>query len=209
VGTAARMRGIPNFHGEIMKQALILVDIQNDYFSGGKRVLSNVDAATANAFSVLELARKNGDLVIHVQHVTLAENAPFFAPNTQGVELYAQTKNLPNERVIVKNHLNPFRGTDLAVVLRDNNIDHVVVVGHMSHMCIDAVTRHAVDLGYKTTVIHDACATHDLEFNGVRVPASQVHAAFMASLQFGYAELASAAAFTRDSNAEKAAALSC
>jgi nicotinamidase-related amidase len=179
----------------MMKQAIIAVDIQNDYFSGGKRVLSDVDTATANAFTVIDAARKKGDLVIHVQHVTLAENAPFFAPGTEGVQLYAKTKNLPHERVIVKHHLNPFRETDLEKILRENEIGRVVVVGHMSHMCIDAVTRHAVDLGYEATVIHDACATHDLEFNGVSVPAAQVHAAFMAALQFGYAKLRSAEEF--------------
>ena len=91
--------------------------------------------------------------------------------------------------------MNPFRETDLQQVLEKSGIEKVVVVGNMSHMCIDAVTRHAVDLGYQTTVIHDACATHDLEFNGVRVPAMHVHAAFMAALRFGYAKLVSAAEF--------------
>ncbi|SAL07907.1 cysteine hydrolase [Caballeronia arationis] len=81
-------------------------------------------------------------------------------------------------------------------MLKANGIKKIVVVGNMSHMCIDAVTRHSMDLGYATTVIHDACATQDLEFNGVHVPAAQVHAAFMAALRFGYAKLISAKEFT-------------
>lgn len=59
-------------------------------------------------------------------------------------------------------------------------------------MCIDAVSRSSDDFGYATTAIHDACATHDLEFNGVKVPSALVHAAFMAALQFGYAKVQSA-----------------
>ena len=174
-------------------RALIVVDIQNDYFPGGKWLLAGADAAADKAKAVIDAARRKGDLVIHVQHVTLNENAPFFVPDSHGVQLHAKAKNLPHERVIVKNQMNPFRETGLQEVLERNGIEEVVVVGNMSHMCIDAVTRHAVDLGYETTVIHDACATHDLEFNGVRVPAAQVHAAFMAALQFGYAKVVSAA----------------
>ena len=52
----------------------------------------------------------------------------------------------------------------------------------MSHMCIDATTRAAVDFGFPCTVIHDACATRDLVFGGLTIPAAQVHGAFMAAL---------------------------
>jgi nicotinamidase-related amidase len=79
--------------------------------------------------------------------------------------------------------------------LRHHKIETVTVVGNMSHRCIDAVTRDSDDFGFKTTVIHDACATHDLSFNGVTVPAAHVHAAFMAALQFGYARVVSADEF--------------
>ncbi|MDR5748495.1 cysteine hydrolase family protein [Caballeronia sp. LZ029] len=179
------------------KQALIAVDIQNDYFPGGKWILNGVDAAADNAAAVLAQARKNGDLVVHIRHETLAKDAPFFVPDTEGAQLHPKAASLPGEQVILKHHMNPFRETDLQHVLKANGIETVVVVGNMSHMCIDAVTRHSVDLGYATTVIHDACATHDLEFDGVHVPAAHVHAAFMAALRFGYAKLMSAQEFTR------------
>ncbi|MCS3453771.1 nicotinamidase-related amidase [Bradyrhizobium elkanii] len=53
-------------------------------------------------------------------------------------------------------------------------------------MCIDATSRAAADYGYKTTILHDACATCDLPFGGIIVPAVQVHAAFMAALGLAY-----------------------
>ena len=62
-------------------------------------------------------------------------------------------------------------------------------------MCIDGISRAAADLGYGVTVIHDACACRDLEFNGVTVPAAQVHAAFMSALGFAYASVVSAEEF--------------
>jgi nicotinamidase-related amidase len=61
----------------------------------------------------------------------------------------------------------------------------------MSHMCVDAGVRAASDLGYKCIVVHDACATHDQDFEGIIVPAAEVHAAFMAALSFAYARLVS------------------
>ena len=56
-------------------------------------------------------------------------------------------------------------------------------------MCIDATTRAASDFGYKATVVHDACATRDLEFGGQVVSAAQVHAAMMSALAFAYAKV--------------------
>ncbi|SAL07955.1 isochorismatase hydrolase [Caballeronia arationis] len=95
------------------KQALIAVDIQKDYFSGGKWILNGVDAAADNAAAVLAAARKNADLVIHIRHETLAKDAPFFVPHTEGAQLHPKAASLPHERVIVKHHMNPFRETDL------------------------------------------------------------------------------------------------
>jgi nicotinamidase-related amidase len=172
-------------------QALIVVDIQNDYFPGGKWILSGVDQAADNAARVIDSARRNGDLVVHIRHETLAEGAPFFVPGTEGANLHAKASNVPGETVVVKHFMNPYRETSLKAILDEHSIEKVAVIGNMSHMCIDAVTRASDDFGYETTVIHDACATHDLEFNGVKVPAAQVHAAFMAALQFGYAQVVS------------------
>jgi nicotinamidase-related amidase len=103
--------------------------------------------------------------------------------------------NQPDEPVVLKHYINSFRETELKAVLDRHGIEAVVVVGNMSHMCVDGITRAAVDFGYATTVLHDACATLDLEFNGVKVPAEQVHAAFMAALSFGYAPVISTAEY--------------
>jgi nicotinamidase-related amidase len=177
------------------KQALIVVDIQNDYFPGGKWVLDGVEGAADNAARIIEAARRDGDLVIHIRHETLAEGAPFFVPATDGAQLHPKAMNLPGETVIVKNFMNPYRETPLKSLLDQHGIENVTVIGNMSHMCIDAVTRASDDFGFKATVIHDACATHDLEFNGVKVPSALVHAAFMAALRFGYAKVVSTREF--------------
>lgn len=96
--------------------------------------------------------------------------------------------------MILKHQINSFRETDLQSVLTDLNVERLVIVGAMSHMCIDAVARAGVDFGFECHVAHDACATLDLEFNGEVVPAKQVHSAFMAALSFGYCNVDSSKA---------------
>lgn len=169
------------------KRAVVVVDIQNDYFPSGKFELVGIEKAAANAARVIGAAREKGDRVIHVQHVSTRPDAPFFAPESEGVEINPVVAPRDGEAVVVKNFPNPFRGTDLKKVLDADGVEEVVVVGAMSHMCIDATARAASDYGYKTTVVQDACATRDLEFRGVTVPAASVHATMMSALGFAYA----------------------
>lgn len=173
------------------KRALIVVDIQNDYFSGGKWPLAGQEKAAGNAARVIDRARAAGDLVVFVRHESPRENAPFLAPGTPGAEIHASVRNRPEEPVIVKNSINAFLGTDLKRTLDDNGVEDVTILGSMSHMCVDAATRAAADYGYKVAVVHDACATRDQEFGDRKVAAAEVHAAFMAALGFGYATLTS------------------
>jgi nicotinamidase-related amidase len=70
-------------------------------------------------------------------------------------------------------------------------IDNLIICGAMSHMCIDTTTRAAFDLGYKSTVVFDACATKELLFNNIKVPAAHVHGAYMAGLDGVFAEVIS------------------
>jgi nicotinamidase-related amidase len=173
------------------KHALILVDIQNDYFPGGKWPLVGVEAAAANAAKILAATRDAGQLVVHVRHEFTSSDAPFFLPGSEGAHLHPSVSNQPQERVVLKHFVNSFRETPLKQILDEHDISELTVVGAMSHMCIDAMVRAAADFGFTTTVVHDACATRDLEFNGMTVPAAQVHAAFMSALGFGYAKVVS------------------
>jgi len=144
---------------------------------------------------VIADARAKGTAVIHVRHEFANGEAPVFVPGTEGVQIQPAVAPVEGEPVIVKNYINSFRDTDLKQQLDARGIEEVVVVGAMSHMCVDAVVRAAADMGYPVTVLHDACATLDLEFNGVTVPAAQVHAAMMAAFAFGYGTVKSVEAY--------------
>ncbi|WP_027896596.1 cysteine hydrolase family protein [Zestomonas thermotolerans] len=173
------------------KRALILIDIQNDYFGTGKWPLHGMDAAAANAAKILAAARAAGDKVIHVRHEFESAEAPFFTPNSAGAQIHPSVQPQAGEAVVLKHRVNAFRDTELKALLEAEGIEQITLVGAMSHMCIDAAARASADFGYATTVIHDACATRDQEFLGRRIPAEQVHAAYMAALAFAYAQVVS------------------
>jgi len=173
-----------------MTTALVLVDIQNDYFSGGNMALEGMDAAAANAARLLAGFRERGLPVFHVRHLSVRPGATFFVPGTPGADLHVSVNPAAGEPVVEKNFPNSFRGTSLLEQLRGANTDGVVIAGAMSHMCIDATTRAAFDHGLRCTVAADACATRALEFGGRTIPARDVHAAFMAALAVPYARIA-------------------
>ena len=181
----------PNQKEKIMtKHAVIVVDLQNDYLTSGRFALEGIDQAVANAVEVASAARAAGVPVINIRHEN-PEGASFFEPGTEGAEIVSDMALQPGEAVVTKHYPNAFRDTDLKAMLDAQGITHVVILGAMSHMCIDATTRAAADLGYGVTVVADACATRDLEFGGRTVAAADVHAAYMSALAFGYAEVKS------------------
>lgn len=171
------------------QRAIIVVDLQNEYLSSGKLPLVGMDKALANAQRIIAAARAKGDLLIHVRHEMNLPNAPLFVPGSEGVQIIAAVAPAEGEPVILKNHPNSFRDTALKQMLDSQGIQDLVVIGAMSHMCIEATTRAAADFGFAVTVVHDACATRDLEFGDTKVPAAQVHAASMAALAFAYASV--------------------
>lgn len=171
------------------KRAVLVVDLQNDYFPAGKFPLVNVELALDNAVRVIADARARGDKIVHIRHEFPSADAPFFAPGSKGAQIHPRVAPAAGEPVIVKQQINSFLGTQLKQVLDDASIEAVTVIGAMSHMCIDAATRAASDFGYRTSVVHDACATRDLEFYGRVVPAAQVHDAYMSALAFAYAKV--------------------
>jgi nicotinamidase-related amidase len=164
------------------KNGLLVVDVQNDYFPGGRWTLSNMEQASDNVARLIAAARAAGHPVFHVQHVMEEADSPFFTKGTAGAEIHPKVKPAAGEAQVVKNEVNAFLGTDLKAKLDAADVKDLVVCGAMSHMCVDAATRAASDFGYKVTLVHDACATRDAEFNGVKVPARDVHASFMAAL---------------------------
>ena len=178
-----------------MSRALIIVDVQNDYFPGGKMELSGMDAAAENCASLLEAFRTGGMPVYHIQHLSVQPGATFFIPESEGCEINSAVTPLAEEPVIRKHFPSAFRDTGLHQALSESGIDELVICGAMTHMCIDTTTRAAFDLGYRCDLLEDACATRDLEYSGRTVAAGDVQAAYMAALGAVFAAVDSTGSF--------------
>ncbi len=180
--------------------ALLIIDMQNEYFEGGKMPLSGINEAASNAEELLKFFRENGLHVLHVQHFSNKKESPVFVPGSKEVEINKSVTPVESETVIKKNFPNSFRETSLHEELESRHIKNLVICGAMSHMCIDTTVRAANDLGYMNTVIGDACATRDLSFNNEVIPAIDVHNSFMAAFQWGFAQVKRTAEFIDEAN---------
>jgi len=181
-----------------MKKALLIVDIQNDYFPDGKMELHGSEPAAQRAGALLAHFRGRGLPVIHIQHISARPGATFFLPDTEGVRIHPSVAPADHETVIRKHFPNAFRDTALLDHLRQHAIEDLVIAGMMTHMCVDATTRAAADLGFTCSLAGDACATRALSFGGTTVPADHVHCSFLAALSGAYATVRTAGELTAD-----------
>ncbi len=172
-----------------LNTALLLIDIQKDYFPDGRMELDGALEAAKIASEVLRLFRLSKMHIYHVHHVSTGSTASFFIPGTDGILPHPLVTPEEGEEIIIKHNPNSFLGTDLLEKLKSNNIKNIVIVGMMTHMCVDATTRAAHDLGFLCTVIYEGCATKSISFDDKHVSSKDVQNAFMASLNGTYAHV--------------------
>jgi nicotinamidase-related amidase len=163
-------------------QEALLIDIQNDYFPGGKMELVGMGEAATKAAELLKTFRTAGKPIFFIRHLFIRSGATFFVPGTPGSDIHESISPFPEETVIEKNFPNSFFRTELLSLLKESGVTDLVVCGAMSHMCINTTVRAATELGFTCIVISDACATRNLKFANEILLAKTVHAVFMASL---------------------------
>ena len=166
-----------------MKTVLLVIDIQNDYFPGGKYPLVNPLEAAQKAYMILQCLREQGGYHVHIQHVSKKPDATFFIAGERGTDIHDSVAHFEGEPIVYKHEPNAFLNTDLLELLRGWEIERVVITGMMTHMSVDATARAASDLGFKVIVVEDACATRDLNYGDTTIPAEHVHKAFLAALK--------------------------
>ena len=172
-----------------MKQALLIIDVQNDYFPGGRCELHKSAEALENIKKILGHFRSEKLPVIHVQHINTRAGAAFFLPGTDGALIHKSLAPKSDEFLVTKHAPNSFFETPLKYILDSNGITDLVICGMMSHMCVDTTVRACKDHKINVTLIDDACATKDLTRDGKTVPAETVHDVFMASLNGMFASI--------------------
>jgi nicotinamidase-related amidase len=167
-----------------MNTALLVIDIQKDYFPGGKFPLANPEDAAKNAYQLLQCFREHNGHHVHIQHISTEPDAAFFIKGDAGSDIHDLVAHFEGEPIVYKHHPNSFLETNLLELLKDWGVECVVVTGMMTHMCVDATARAAVDYGFDLLIAENACATRDLKHGDTTIPADLVHKSFLAALSW-------------------------
>jgi nicotinamidase-related amidase len=139
-----------------------------------------VKPALANIARLLVRARADGGRIVHIQHRGRSGGA--FDPAGRGFAIADEAAALAGETVVEKPLPNAFANTSLNDALASMGAKRLVLVGFMTHMCVSSTARAALDFGYQTTVVADACATRDLPASGGDISAADLHRAELAAL---------------------------
>ena len=142
------------------KPALVVIDVQNDYFEGGAFALWNAEPTLAATEKAIHMARAKGMPVVFIQHIAKGPS-PFFNPETEGVKLHPRMRAAVSDApIVVKQHADAFEGTTLHETLQGLGADELIVCGMMTQNCVThtALSRRADDY-QKVTVLTNASTT--------------------------------------------------
>ncbi len=187
--TLLQMAGVTSAPAKLGDAAIVIIDAQNEYVSG-RLPLAGIDAALARIADLLTAARAAGAPVIHVAQ--RGRPGGLFDPTSEAFKFAASAAPKAGETVVEKPLPNAFAKTDLSEKLQATGKKALVIAGFMTHMCVSATVRAALDHGYAVTVVADAVATRDLPdpLGGADLPAAQIHRTALAELADRFATVA-------------------
>jgi len=174
------------------KSALVVIDFQNEYFSG-RMPIPDGAAALAKTRELITFADSHKIPVYHVQHVAPA-GSPVFAINGQTVKFHPDMQPRPQDVVLQKSTVSVFASTDLDQQLKNAGIQTLIISGLMTHACVAGAARDAAPLGYNVIVASDASATRAItRANGVSIDKDSLHKAALAEVEDTFGDVLSTA----------------
>ena len=186
--TLLELAGVPSSPTHLSDAVVIVIDAQREYVDG-KLPLVGVTPALDEIGRLLARARKAGAPIIHIQHRGRPGGA--FGPDTPGFAIADAAAPAGTEAVIEKSLPNSFAGTTLTAALADTGRKQLILTGFMTHMCVEATARAAIDHGFRTTIVAAATATRDLPdpLTQETVPAAEVQRNALAALADRFATI--------------------
>ena len=179
-----------------MVQALVVIDVQNEYVTGGLPIVHPpVEEALGRIGAAMDAAAAAGLPIVLVRHTEPDPTAGVFVAGTPAWQLHDDVVMRAHDVVVDKGLPGAFTGTDLETWLRDHGVDSLVVAGWMTHMCVDTTTRQAMHRGFEVTVLEDATGTIDVSDD---LPAALVHRVELGILADGFARVSTTAAWTAE-----------
>jgi len=161
-----------------MKSALLVIDVQNEYFSG-KLPVTHPAGSLSNITLAMDKCRENGIPVIVIQHTAPAADAPVFRKNSEEWHLHHEIEKRKYDVLIEKSLPGSFTGTNLEEYLKTNGITELVISGYMTQMCCDTTARQAYHMGYSVVFLSDATGTLAIKNTAGSVTAEELHRAIL------------------------------
>ncbi len=159
-----------------MQRALLVIDVQNDYFHGRHTITHPADSL-ANIQRAMDEAHAAGVPIVLVQHCAIPSVLTEFQKGTPGWQFPEEIASRPHDLVVEKELPGSFTNTPLEAWLRENAVDTVVISGYMTQMCCDTTARQALHLGFAVEFLADATGTHAFSNAAGSVTAEELHRA--------------------------------
>ena len=172
-----------------MKRALLVIDVQNEYFPGGALPVTHPEGSLGKITEAMDGAAEAGVPIVVIQHGTDDQGAKAFVRGTRGWRLKGEVEVRKRATVIEKTLPGSFTGTNLEAWLRENGVDTIVITGYMSQMCCDTTARQAVHLGFGVEFLGDATGTLDQANSAGRVSAEELHRAILVTQQSRFSKV--------------------
>ena len=175
------------------RTALLVIDYQNEYFTGRMPIPGGA-SAMARTRDLIDFADKSSIPVYHVQHVA-PQGSALFAEGGETIKFHADMQPRPQDTVVQKTTVSVFASTDIDRQLKARNIDTLIITGLMTHACVAGAARDAAPLGYKVVVASDATATRSItRLDGTAVDANALHNAALAEIEDTFGDVLPSAA---------------
>lgn len=167
------------------KRALLVIDVQNEYFTG-KLPVSYPAGSLANVLRAMDAARARRVPVVAIQHASPQADATVFRKGSKEWELHAEVASRPHDVLIHKSLPGSFTGTNLEMWLRERGVETVVIAGYMTQMCCDTTARQAVHLGFGVEFLSDGTGTLAVKNVAGMVSDEELHRAILVTQQMRF-----------------------
>ena len=144
------------------QRALLVIDLQNDYFPGGAFPLWNTDATLLNIEQAIAKAKAASTHIIHIQHIADPSLgiAPFFNKGSVGAEIHPSIfAAAPDAPVVIKAYADSFHHTDLEATLQKLGVTELLVCGMMTQNCVTHTAIAKAAEKYTVSILADCCTT--------------------------------------------------
>jgi nicotinamidase-related amidase len=164
------------------KRALLVIDVQREYFDGALPISYPV-GHLSSILNVMDHATRVGMPTVVIRHHQADPESPIFRLNSEMWQLHPEIESRPHDCLIDKQLPGSFTGTGLEAWLRERAIDTVCITGYMTHMCCDTTARQAFHRGFAVEFLSDATGTLNVDNKAGAVQAQQMQESILVAQQ--------------------------